>query len=155
MAKRGRKPAPRNLLKLRGSYREDRHGGGEAEFTGDVQPPAWLQGEGLEEWRRLAGDLEAAGLLTAGDVQSFAAYCNAVAEHAEALRHIRENGSVVTGPNGGELLSQWVPIMRKAREQIIKIGGEFGLTPSSRRNVPIDATRKPDALDALLAKVNG
>lgn len=153
MGKRGPKPTPRQKLKLQGTFSESRYGGTDPSYEGAVIPPPWLTGPALDEWNRLAPDLERMKLLSAGDAFAFASYCACVAEFVEAREHVEAEGAIIDGPNGGQLVNGWLAVMRKAREQALKIAAEFGMTPSARRNVHPEST-EPDELEKLLARVN-
>lgn len=84
-------------------------------------PPAWMRNRwAVHEWQRLGPVLLRAGLLTEGNLVTFAQLC--------AMQ-----GRIATAYEDGEIV--------KAAEvaQYIKLVGEFGLTPGSASKV-----RAPD-----------
>lgn len=74
------KRVPDNILKLRGTYRPDRHGEEENKPTVDErlpEAPIWLNELAVDEWRRVTRVLDEADVLRATDMVVLAAYCNA------------------------------------------------------------------------------
>ena len=76
MATKVRKPLPTALKKLEGDRGKGRRPINEHEPTppkGEIKCPSWLLPEAKKEWKRLAPSLEAMGVLTVWDVESFSA----------------------------------------------------------------------------------
>lgn len=81
------------------------------------QPPAWMKNEwALHEWRRLGPILLRCGLLTEGNVPTFAALCACYGRNAT----LYQDGY---SPKAADIA------------QYVKLVGEFGLTPASARRV--------------------
>ena len=85
-------------------------------------------------------DLRAARLITQLDMAPLAAYCDAWGEYVQAREQIAKpaaegGGFMVKTPNDYEVQSPWVAIANKAFERMLKVGVEFGLTPSARNRV--------------------
>ena len=53
--------------------------------------PKWLEPEAKKEWRRLAKQMEAIGILTEVDMAAFAGYCQAYARWKEAEEFITQH----------------------------------------------------------------
>jgi P27 family predicted phage terminase small subunit len=133
---RGRKPVPTHLKLVRGNpgkraIRPEPH---PQQPTTVPEPPSFLLPGAKAEWKRIAGELHRLGMLTALDVGPFAAYCQAVARMDEAERLLAESGGALTviGARGGQMANPLLRIARDAATAVIKIGAEFGLSPSAR-----------------------
>ena len=120
MATRGRKPKPTAMKELEGN--PGKHPLNTSEPKPNKKAPAcpkWLEPEAKKEWRRLAKQMEAIGILTEVDMAAFAGYCQAYARWKEAEE-----------------------IMNKFAEQ-------FGLTPSSRSRIIASDGGPADAADEM------
>lgn len=68
-----------------------------------------------------------------------AAYCQAVADHVEAVATIAAEGRVIANPKTGHQHPHpAVNDARQSREQILRLGREFGLTPASEQRFAED-----------------
>ena len=116
------------------------------------------------EWRRVAKVLLGTGLLTALDTAALALYCAAYSHHSEAEgmlqgppgfcpncdprqpevqehcsggSHLRpEYRMVIRNRLGGRVESPYLGIANQAMTQMVRLLGEFGLTPASRVHLP-------------------
>lgn len=97
-------------------------------------PPDYLDLDALGVWRRLSPSLEARGILTVWDVDTFAAFCTAVVHHRRAVEEVNREGVMKgRGANRGKH-----PAMQVIRDQaalMVTLGGRFGLTPSDRSSI--------------------
>lgn len=100
MATRGRKPKPTAMKELEG------YPGKHPLNTSEPKPnkkapacPKWLEPEAKKEWRRLAKQMEAIGILTEVDMAAFAGYCQAYARWKEAEEFITQHGTIVKTPS--------------------------------------------------------
>jgi len=144
MTPRGRKPLPTSLKKLRGTFRPDRSNATEPNVESGVpEPPDWLSADALAEWRRLAPQLAAAGLLTKLDRAALASYCSAWGDLCEANRTLQQFGSTYITERGVIVLHPMLKVVERSRQALRAFASEFGLTPSARtrvdaRPVPVD-----------------
>lgn len=143
MGKRGPKPTPTSILKVRGSWRADAREG-EPECGGSPQPPDWLQGEALAKWNALVPKLERMGVVGEVDGDMLAAYCEAWAEFVEAEKYIRDHGRVAVGEKGSEYQHPMVGIKNKAVERMGRLGAQFGWSASARTGLKVDGEKKQD-----------
>jgi P27 family predicted phage terminase small subunit len=148
---RGRKPAPLTLRILRGNPSK-------RALPRDVPEPlpaapacpAALSPAANREWKRIAAELLALGILGTVDRQALALLCEAYATWDKAMSEVRRSGFIVrlggktvTDPLTGEVTTTagypqqnpWVAIANKAFDQVAKMSAEFGMTPSSRTRV--------------------
>lgn len=146
MGKRGPAGKPTALRVLHGD-RKDRINTDEPQpDAGEVAAPDWLGDRALEVWDAYAPDLEAKRVLTSWDVETFAAWCDAVARRRDAAEHVEDEGAVVelnVFNKNGELTgtrrakNPWLLALDAADAQVQRYGARFGLTPSDRASLKI------------------
>ena len=68
---------------------------------------------------------------------SGAAYGQPYALWSEAIQAIQKYGPMVKSPSGFPMQSPYVAVANKQAELMIRIGAEFGLTPSSRSRISV------------------
>jgi P27 family predicted phage terminase small subunit len=107
-----------------------------------VECPSELGPVARQEWDRISGALTAVGRLIVLDRAALAAYCNAYALWLEAVDALEKYGAVMKSPSDYPVQSAYVLIANRQVEIMIRIAGEFGLTPASRSRLP--ATSKSD-----------
>lgn len=112
-------------------------------FKGKCVPPCDLTAEALEEWRRIAPELEAAGLLSIADVGVMRAYCEAFAGHAAATRQLLEEGPVLQS-RYGQKLNPLIMVQSMYAKQMVSCGLQLGLTPKARGQIKRVAEDKKD-----------
>lgn len=151
----GPKPTPSNLRMIetaRSRFIADREPLPPA--TDLPEPPEWLAPLAREEWERLATDLWRMNVLTGVDLSTFAAYCEAYAGwrkatadllRAQRLAHRnpqdKTSGAALAETTNGNLVQNpLIGIVNKARNDMLRLAVEFGLSPSSR--TLIDAGRR-------------
>jgi len=131
LATRGRKPLPTALKVLEGDRGKGRRPLNKNEPKppkGTIKCPTWLVPEAKKEWKRLAPSLEAMGLLTIWDIDSFSAYCQAYARWREAEEFITQHGSIFKTPSG--YVQQ--EIAGKGYKNMACCAERFGLNPLLR-----------------------
>lgn len=148
MGRRGPKPTPTSVLKLRGTLRKGRRRAEPIPQGSAPPPPEWLLPAARDEWERLRPELERLKLLTGVDWGTFAMYCQCFARWRAAEEQLS-----ITGPTleildaEGHLkysqVSPHVTIAHKCLERLNKLAAEFGLTPSARSRISAPAIRQP------------
>jgi P27 family predicted phage terminase small subunit len=83
------------------------------------------------EWNRIGPELHRLGLLTVLDETTFAAYCSAYGTWCLAEELLSREDFVVPGERH-VVANPLQRIAREAARDLIRFGGEFALTPSSR-----------------------
>ena len=160
MGKRGPKKIPTNILRLRGSRQvENRPKNEPIPKQGMPQPPEFLHGEALAEWGRKATMLYEQGTLTLIDDTALAAYCEVYALYVESVDDCYDAklGTIIKlikRANGDMVRNPVLMILNQAREQMIKMAAQFGMTPSGRTgiNVPKPVTKKETKAQKWVAK---
>ena len=150
----GRPPKPTALKLLEGNP-------GKRKITQDepkpppIAPecPTWLHRDAKREWKRIAPQLEAIGILTQIDMAVFAAYCQSYARWKEAEQKVRKSGATAITPSGYEQVSAWEAIAKQREKDMLLCAREFGFTPASRTRVSAKETGgTEDEFTALLSK---
>ena len=159
MATRGRKPLPTALKILEGDRGKGRRPLNENEPKpprGVIKCPSWLVPEAKKEWKRLAPSLEAMGLLTIWDIDSFSAYCQAYARWREAEEFITQHGSIFKTPSGYVQQVPQVSIAQQNLKIMQSLAGEFGLSPATRsRIIAADGMSDKTSDDPMEQLLNG
>ncbi len=130
MARTGRPCLPNALREMKGGHYR-KHNAAEPRPSGAVRCPSQLRPEVRRVWRRLAKVLMPLGLLSAADQDNFALLCVAVERWGRAQQQISQFGEVVA-VKGKPQPNPWLRIASEAEQVISRVGGEFGLSPSSR-----------------------
>ena len=150
MATRGRKPKPTAMKELEGN--PGKHPLNTSEPKPNKKAPAcpkWLEPEAKKEWRRLAKQMEAIGILTEVDMAAFAGYCQAYARWKEAEEFITQHGTIVKTPSGYWQQVPQVSIAQTYLKIMNKFAEQFGLTPSSRSRIIASNGGPADAADEM------
>nr|WP_248114323.1 phage terminase small subunit P27 family [Bradyrhizobium sp. 2S1]MCK7667582.1 phage terminase small subunit P27 family [Bradyrhizobium sp. 2S1] len=124
------------------------------------EPPQFIVGYAADEWRRVAPELHALGLLTRIDVPALAAYCVSYAgwrQAAELLARMAVNdpmtsGQLIKTKYGDARQNPLVSIARKYAADMVRFASEFGLTALARTRISADpnAPQPPRKFDGLL-----
>ena len=156
MGKRGPTPDPIEILKLKGTYRKDRHGGTPQPKVKAPPCPAGLCPDGKKVWRNLTKHLLSMRLISEVDWPQLERYCIFFIRWRQCEQFIEKHGTtypvkadnpdtyVVKPPDGGPCIVGWKlhPHVRESEnlDHILKqIEANFGLTPSARARIRPDA----------------
>lgn len=167
---RGRKPKPKRLHAVEGTYRGDRHDRG-LDLPGGAPPePSWartfparkggdktvtrMREDARAEWRRVVPELARLGLLSHIDRGLMLDYCVAWAMLEDARRLVSVEGRIltetVTRKNGDTYTIRYrhpaLITMAEQRQFIKHACSEFGLGVSSRGRLNV-TPRDPDEED--------
>lgn len=154
----GRKALPSNLHVLRGTHRDDRHGGSVSVTIVNPDPPAGLPEEAATEWKRIAPILSKYKLLSELDLTALEIYCRVYARWLDAERKLAEKDSMVFRTQTGyETQSAYLNIINQCLKQMQSIMAEFGMTPATRERLKAIANQ-PQQLqmfDDFIARKTG
>src|SRR5512145_143099 len=147
----GRKPKPSALKELEGNP------GKRAVNKKEPKPevlipscPNHLTGVARQEWNRITKELAKLGVIALVDRAALAAYCTAYKDYTRAENKLKMEGEVIISDKGGMYQNPWVGIKNSAIEKMIKIGVEFGLTPSSRVRLQVEKPNEEDEMAGFL-----
>lgn len=135
MTRPGPKPTPAEVLKLRGSYREDRHGGGVElpDDTPNAGPPDDLPPDALQVWEHFSPLLLPHGLLKATDAAAFEMFVSEYARWRRLEKQTAETGGEIVVIGGVPKQNPVAKAAQQAREAAMRLAREFGMTPAARR----------------------
>lgn len=138
----GPRPTPTEILKLRGTFRPDRHADSVKPEKKRPVCPKWLNDDAKAIWRQMVTMLERIGVLSSVDGQTLTRYCTTwvrwrkaqefLETHNEAYPILDENKKL-------KYMAQWpqVAIEHKLSLVLLRIEQEFGLTPASRSRIAL------------------
>lgn len=138
MGKRGPAPKPRALRLLDGERPYRLPAGEPVPSAGSVEPPASLDAEALAVWHELAPDLVRQGVLTPWDAALFGLYCQTLVYARRAEEMINSSAILLRARNrsdrasGVAVRNPAMQVYRDMTELALRLGGNFGLTPSQR-----------------------
>lgn len=112
-------------------------------------PPLHLDAYALEEWNHICGALFHCGILTEIDGRGLAMYCQAYGRWRKAEEAIQEiasedpvnGGLMIMTTNGNWVQNPMVGTANTAMRDAMKYAAEYGLTPSSRVRLGIEADK--------------
>ena len=139
MGKRGPKPLPTNLLRLRGNPNLGHTRASEPLLDACCpDPPAWLGDRERELWMWTVENLAPLDIVGRVDREALAAYCCAAVRFRECQEMIQADGVIVDGQPHPAIVPQ-----AKAFEQMRRAGAMFGLSPSDRASLGSIRPQKP------------
>lgn len=159
MGKRGPPPQPSILKYLKGNPGKESLNGDEPTpdlVSDDYPPPAVLDGKAVEVWRDTVARLSRMRVLTDADVPVLVRYCIEAVLYLAAYEKVKVAGEEYThwepDPNrdDGRLrikytqVAPWATQMHRHHAAMLRIEQEFGMTPSSRSQVSVHGSSRPD-----------
>ncbi len=90
--------------------------------------------------------LHDAGLLTYVDRAGLAMYCQAWGRWVEAEEQVKKHGAVVKTAKGNLIQNPYLAIANRAMKQLQSLASDFGMTPSSRSRVTVQAQAEEQSL---------
>lgn len=112
--------------------------------------PAHLTGPARTEWKRITAELVKLKIISLVDRAALTAYCMAWGQLVQATNKLKKEGEVIISEKGGMYQNPWVAIRNRAMDQVVKIGAEFGMTPSSRSRIHADVPTEEDEMQKFL-----
>ena len=144
MGKRGPRPTPSNILKLRGSsLATNKRAQSEVQGPdGTPDCPDWLDDNAKSHWAEIVPMLEGMGVLTRIDGVALSRYCRLWSRWRAAEAFIDKSGDVYTirdEAGKARYLQQFpqVAIAHRLALQLTKLEAEFGMTPSARSRIQL------------------
>lgn len=153
---RGRKPKPTPLKILHGS-REPINESEPRPTRAQPNPPTHLSKAAKLIWKSIAPVVDGMGLLTDADTEGLGHYCElvvmrrrltkAIATKGELVKEtvLTSDGTPVKKLKANPAMSQLRAVERECRQ----LAGLFGLDPTSRTRIKVDASRR-DAFEDYL-----
>jgi P27 family predicted phage terminase small subunit len=153
----GRKPKPTALRLIQGNPGKRAISKDEPKPVAIAKPraPVALGVDAKKEWTRVTKQLADLGMVTAIDTSALAAYCIAFERFKNAnaaLEDVKKKdpifkGLMVKTKQGNWIQNPLVGVARRAADDMIRYGSEFGMTPSSRSRLSIAPTEGKGEFD--------
>jgi P27 family predicted phage terminase small subunit len=105
-------------------------------------------------WHKLTPQLHEMGVLAEIDAYTLALLCQHWAYALEAIRTIDAEGLFRQDENGVTRKHPAHQILRDSTNMIVRLGSEFGLTPSAREGLQVEMM-EADPYETFLAKRTG
>jgi P27 family predicted phage terminase small subunit len=148
MGLRGPAPTPTKVLKMRGTYRPDRHGGSEPPsetLTKVPRAPSNLRSLARKLWRQIAKQLIAGERLATDDLQSLEGYVIAYERALESEAVVAVQGRTTKTSQGlgrhPELITA-----EKARAEMRVYEQKFGMSPADRARLRLKPVKAAPAV---------
>ena len=148
---RGRRPQPKQRLRLVGTYRQDRHGNTPDPPQAQAECPAWLKGPAREYWPEIAAMLRTMRLNSSYHTVSIALLCDALADWIRFSDLVADQDPVSSTDKGNHVQNPAFGLKNKAWERVLKACREFGMSPAALRGVEVPEASPVDELDEVLA----
>ncbi len=144
MGRRGPKPTPTAILKVRGSWRARLNPDEPQPQPGIPSMPGKIRPEAKLAWKRIVPKLQAMGVLTTVDGETLARYCTLAARYWEAEDFLRKHGQTYPvrdgdGVSGFRKFPQ-ASIANELAATLARIEASFGMTPADRTRLRTEAT---------------
>jgi P27 family predicted phage terminase small subunit len=95
-------------------------------------------GAARETWRTIGGELLRLGVLGEADLATFAVYCQTAARWRQAEEAMRDRENSPDLPARAAAMPLLARTARRACDDMMRLAGEFGLTPISRKRLALD-----------------
>ncbi len=134
----GRRARPTHLKALEGVGESRLNRDEPVPSEAPIRPPSALPTDAQAIWDRLAPDLIARRVLTAWDVDLFAAFCRELSLYYRAAAEVESNGAHVERPRSGPVPSPAFRVMQACLDSVRSLAASFGLTPADRARLSIE-----------------
>ena len=136
----GRKPLPTHLKLVKGTARPGRLNKNEPKPSVVVpEPPEHLDERAKVKFTVMANMLARHGVMTELDVGAIARYAVVWCRWIDAEAEIKKRGPVVKTSGDNIIQNPFLAVANKCLLQMAQIESEFGLTPSSRSRIRMEA----------------
>ena len=154
MGKRGPRPAPTAIKIARGTARGKPKPEPQPPTDGIVMPPH-LGPVAAGRWAELLPMLQAVKVMTRADVEALARYCDTYEWWLATRAKLRAEGDTYPILNDGgqvKYIAQRpeVSIAHKLAQQLRQLEQDFGLNPSARSSLNVEAAKQEDIDDAQM-----
>lgn len=156
MGRRGPARVPTEIHQARGSRKGKSRGDTEpARVDAVPTAPSFLKGEAKRCWNRRVETLTTQKMLSETYREALSVYCQAWGEYYEITQEIKRRGGLVshdkviddeTGDETGEVIAyaskevkDLLSLRKQAYETLLRVGPQFGWTPSTKSEVKINA----------------
>jgi len=141
MGRRGPPPTDAKILRLRGTYRSDRHAQVRPPIrvpgkASEMQPPGWFNEELHAIWHRLLSAVPNE-LLGPIDADLLAVLCEAIHRHGQAVVALREVENAPTTTATAEVIANLTKRVRHAATDVRASAASLAITPAARARLSL------------------
>ncbi len=147
---------PTKMKALKGTLRESRQTENEMDIDSLQSippPPSHFQERAIKEWELVTETLHNIDLLYEEDLPQLQAYCFNVWMLEKSEQELSKQGFLGTYKNkGGHSYvskNKWISIYNEAIDKVVKLGAQFGFSPTSRTKISMPNQKKSDPLDGF------
>ena len=144
----GRKRKPTELKRSAGTLQPCRTNDNEPNYVLQTEipdPPKYLSKVGRDVYYSTAAELLGLGILTRVSLTMFVAYCIEVAKYYECQENIAKEGTRIKNRFDEWTINPLVKVANDALNLMIKLAGEFGITPAASSKVSATSANETDA----------
>lgn len=114
--------------------------------------PDYICPMGQRIWRETGPKLLEAGLLTDNEIFAFGRYCHYMGLYMRLMGELNEEEIIVTLPNGVDVPNPKWKMANDCQDRADRLGKQFGLSPSTRKDVPAKQEKREHPLAALMLR---
>jgi P27 family predicted phage terminase small subunit len=148
MAKRGPKPEPKNVLKLRGSPRANKVKPTAKAAEGEMSVPRWLGKDGKELWRRLRPGLTKLGWYKPHYRLRLVLLCDAYDDFRVSTRELADDGITLTKDNGDRYIHPAYKVKTSSWSRLSAAARVFGMSPYEMMGMIEEVDKAGDVIDS-------
>jgi P27 family predicted phage terminase small subunit len=145
----GRKPIPKSLKILKGTFQKCRDAKKPLTPTGKAIDPKWIAKRAKHYWKFYEPMMTKLGLLTDADQPAFSAFVDSIAR-LEAANKILDDEGILLQTEKGPVKHPAFSVAKDCWANIKTFSVEFGLTPSSRQRISIPKPEAPNEFQEFL-----
>jgi len=145
----GRKPLPKSLKVLKGTFQKCREAKNVIEPMGKALDPEWIAKRAKHYCDYYRPMMEKLGILTDADQPAFGAFCDAIAR-LEAINKILDRDGLILQGVTGPVKHPGFAIAKECWLVIKNFSTEFGMTPSSRSRVSVPKPEPKNEFEEFL-----
>lgn len=141
MGRRGPKPEPAAIKEAKGNPSRRKVGSDPAvdnTTNTAIKPPAWLKGDALRVWKRLAPRIAAMKLLTQTDAETFGRYCRNMARWLKLQKRLDDVGEFYEVETASGTVRRADPafmLSDRLDRLLSSAEANFGLNPAERQRI--------------------
>lgn len=148
---KGRKPIPKEIAKIRGYYRPNRHkdilavSGIDFVYGGIPEPPTNMRNYATKIWyEQLSQASKIDGYLAEIDLPLFEMYCNVYADLMETKDILKKEPMQYKDANGVIRVNPLYNIQMALSKEFTTLSNEFGFSPSARTRIKLQPTKQQE-----------
>ena len=158
MAKRGPRPKPTEVKRLRGNPGKRALNKREPTPKGHAPTiPAHLDEESKKAWRWLVKTLREMNILAVSDVAIMTLYSDVWGQYVAVRRKLAPLGEhqfIAKSTKGVFYMNPLLNVEAMLKKQLMQCLRELGLSPSARSGLSVNSDKAADPMAALLEKMN-